>query len=569
MTRNGTAVRDGADDPSAARSGAVAGRTLRLVPGGYDINSWPTHVPLEPGEHLLSWLARLAMRLGIAPRDVLMTAAPNWHSVRDRHPSRWPLERLAARARVEFAALESAHLSSLQVAYDDYAARYQRPAIPVSWQSRFCPGCLAESDAWPASWAHPLHLICAQHSMSLVVRCGRCGKAPRADAAWMSRPTPGFQCPNRVPASGAGGARKNARFCDADLRRAPTRVVRRVELAAQVWLLDCLEQVAGPADHRTTVAGWECSAAEVLDATFEIVIEHLGSRKAHRVPNWHVTDALRVARGVLTSPSVPDAIRLADRHHVLSPTGPVTPIVMSRVLRARRHNPLLVGLRLASLGDQLSVANQLMYRTGSLRPSYPEASAGDDVARGDSAASRGPSQVPQLLWPGVLCDGRDVRARAALSIALAKVGSLMPLRAIAVDLELPASIADHIRMWWRRLGDDRGRVVRALDGLYESLVGAPPPIDYRHHRRVGWDKDPFLAAASDALSSARSQIAVEELAWHLWSAYTGSVTSAHWEPAHQDTSVVREHHLDNLDAAWSALKANLGCADEPLTWRPP
>src|SRR4051794_25450167 len=118
--------------PSAPRAeglrDAAAERRLRLVPGGYDIDVWPVHVPLEPGEHVVSWLARLASRLEISPRDVLSAAAPDWSPVRDRHPSRWPLDRLARWARVEYGSLASAHLSTIQLAYDDYAARYRRPA---------------------------------------------------------------------------------------------------------------------------------------------------------------------------------------------------------------------------------------------------------------------------------------------------------------------------------------------------------------------------------------------------------------------------------------------------------
>lgn len=407
------------------------------MPSGYDIDVWPVHVPLEPGEHVSSWLARLASRLEISPRAVLSAAAPDWSPVRDRHPSRWPLNRLApgrGSRRVEYASIASAHLSTMQVAYDDYAHRYRRPAIPVTWQSKFCPECLHESDVWLASWAHPLHFICVEHGVSLVHRCGRCGQAPRAGVAWMSHVNRAARCPNRMPTTRGEGPRRRAPFCDADLRAALTRVVPR-ELAAQTWLLDHLRESTAPANDRTVVAGLQCAIPEVLDATFELVNEHLDGRNAHRVPNWRLVDALNLARRILTSSSVPEATKLADKHHLLSPTGTVTPIVMTQFTRARQHSPLLVAMRLGSLGDQLSVADQLMFRTASLRPCYPPASG--DI---NGPASMGAARVPQLLWPGVMPEWQGVQARAALAIALAKVGSLCRCaRSLSTSSYRPAS----------------------------------------------------------------------------------------------------------------------------------
>ena len=47
---------------------------LRVIPAGYDIDAVPIHLPPHPGEAVLSWIRRLAVRYDVPARDLLRHA---------------------------------------------------------------------------------------------------------------------------------------------------------------------------------------------------------------------------------------------------------------------------------------------------------------------------------------------------------------------------------------------------------------------------------------------------------------------------------------------------------------
>jgi hypothetical protein len=64
---------------AAPREQRPRGRTLRSIPGGYDIDRWPICVPIRPHETVPSWLMRAALRYGITPRALLAKAGADGH----------------------------------------------------------------------------------------------------------------------------------------------------------------------------------------------------------------------------------------------------------------------------------------------------------------------------------------------------------------------------------------------------------------------------------------------------------------------------------------------------------
>ena len=64
---------------AAPREQRLRPRRLRSIPGGYDINRWPICVPIRPDETVQSWLMRAALRYGITPRALLVTAGVDGH----------------------------------------------------------------------------------------------------------------------------------------------------------------------------------------------------------------------------------------------------------------------------------------------------------------------------------------------------------------------------------------------------------------------------------------------------------------------------------------------------------
>jgi len=173
----------------------LSGAVLRFEP--LDAQAAATHsrqFPLyvEPGadEPLLSWLMRLATRLGVSLRAL----AASGFGMEDRpvalhewcRPHPWLLMRISQRTGVPVARLRQMTFESFQPIYrDDEASgrftgrRYDnRAAEPRAYRFVVCPACL-RSDTRPhlrREWLIGWVAVCAQHGTVLLERCAGCRK---------------------------------------------------------------------------------------------------------------------------------------------------------------------------------------------------------------------------------------------------------------------------------------------------------------------------------------------------------------------------------------------------------
>ena len=549
-------------------------RPLRGLQGGYDITGWPITVPARPGEMAESWLVRIASRYGLTPGAVLRSAGAT-------SQNSWPangrddlLATVAARVR---APAHPAVRERTDAPVAAWLTRYGRAgaARQGAW---FCPPCLREpAPFWRAEWTGRLNLICVRHHVLLVSKCPVCGQRPFTSTSWTHRAAPLWSCPARADRPGRAH-RSHRDWCDFDLRSAPTLTATTADVVASDYLRAALEAAADRPNAPVSlpIGDWEVSATERADALLELLDEQV------RAPRWDVVgprrvlDAVAVAVDVLTATSPTAVAGVATTGRVLDPAGDHTPLHPGRRHRHPR-NPVLMSLLLASVAGDLSLGDRLMYRTASARPRPPvrvEVRVGSERRAEGTWPARG--WVPPMLWQEVLTQhvtGRSPYARAALSLALSKVGSSVPLRAIAVDLGLPGWLADRIRhVLRRRTRADLAALTADLERLFTTLEACPPPIDYSARVATGRDLARLHSAAVDA--AALQGLVLHEpdeagLTAMLWATYTGSnprlcpvldagTAPPRWLPG-----------LDVEDFLTTAFQQLPHYAGEPLAWRPP
>lgn len=528
----------------------MGGRSLRVLPGRA---SWPFAVPIVTGEHITSWLARLACRYRVAPRDLLIVADPDLSHQVPRVPSRWPIEGLAALTGQPAGRLRSAICGPAEVEFTAYLERFRRPRPSRVPGSGFCPLCLGEAPVWPASWQAVVHRVCVRHRCALVQRCPGCGYRPRSRPSWLGVPHPAWRCPSRLEGE-RGKPRTHARWCQTDLRLLVPEPVDGGVVAAQAWLLDLIDQTTrAPATVRAS-GGLELSAAELLEVAFEIITEVAGPPGAHPGP-----EAVLVAHQIL---SVADPVEAASRRRargVLQPGSARVPITFTGATWRRPRSASAIALTLSQEADHLSVATRLAFRTGPPAPCLPPPA-------GPMVGSR---LLPQQLWPGLLGQYDAIagpHSRALLSIALAKLGNPIPLSAIAVDMGLPAWMAGRLN---RFLSSPQGRtrLLVDLERVYADLLAAPPPIDYRRRRTVGADYAQFgtLVKAADC-----------DEGWHLpdrqlrrlarlfWETFTGS-DPRYWPQPGPPAAAMDVEDWERLELIYARIA---GVTGEPLAWAP-
>lgn len=573
---------------------------LRGLVGGYDIERWPITVPIGPGEHVASWLARLAHRYDVAPSKLLEVAGA---SLTSHSPSRLltqldqrgpVLERLLDLPEGAVTAAATVPLTAARVAY--MRAYRQRRPVPVTVACRFCPSCLAQDEGrWAAAWSEPLHLACPRHGVYLQARCPGCGQVPRSSGTWMTTSAPPWQCPQRHERATGQGPRTRAPWCEMDLREVPESLpAPAVLLGAQQLLLDL---ASVPREEGVVCAGIQTGAGECVEAFLELVTEYAagaGTPVALETCPDRLAAAVTAAHRVLSAPSLVAAAAIADAHGLLDVAGDLTPVGQPPArVRRRAHNPVLVAVRLASLAEQLAPASQLMYRTASDRPRYPASLLPlDPVAAGGradhtepQAHASGLALIPQVLWPGCLAEHAAVagpHGRVALAMGLAKIGSLASWRTIAVELDLPGWVAGHLRHCWDRLRrPDRWKSVMAdLEDLYQRLQTTPPAIDYRDRRQVA-DDHAFLAECI----SVACRVVVEpaggdecDLLRRFYEIFTGgdiryapaplTITDSEHYAAYRALTAGLAHD-DPVMAHTFELTHTSGRVSGPLHWQPP
>jgi len=552
-------------DPSAAPG--WRGPRLRPATAGYDIAQWPLRVPPHDDELPQSWLARVAWRYGLAPTALLRILDPRIVRFSVRDFSRL-LDDLAIVTRTR----APRRLGTVESQIARWSFAYERRHATGAGSS-FCPACLAEPEPyWRQSWAHPLSIVCFAHGRLLVDRCPGCGKRPYATLFAGQRPAPPWLCPSRREDDDRVH-RTRREWCGTDLRKVESARVASEELAAVAHVESAIDLAARRGSDRWDLApqGWQTTHVEYLDALFELIDEQVPARTWPVVDREALLAAVRVAVSLVQSTAASEVAELCDRHGVMNPVGNHTPLHPSRHRHAR--NRLLLALRLQSLEPGLSLASRLEFRLASAMPRAPL----DDEKRVDGRVrptGRWPAHgwVPPTMWPGVLDHvGLTSRphARAALSLALSKVGSNAPLRAIAVSLGFPGWIADHVARVF--VGTDLRAVSDALEDLFSRLEANPPPIDYAQRVNIGHERAPFDAAVEKALLAQDLEIdtsARNAAAAQLWAAYTGSSTAyCPWVP--QPTELLIPWFVDRTDLLAQAYVALPHRPREPLAWAPP
>ncbi len=588
---------DHGSSPAAGLS-AGGGRRPRLVPGGYDITALPLCVPAVPGEQLSSWLVRWAHRYALPVSQLLtelgiqVPSAPGARLERQLHRHAATLALAAGGDSLPPGPDPLGPGAHLRGEVSRYLASYHRHKTAVPARSRYCPQCLdASNGVWLESWSRPLHLVCVIHQVMLAGCCPDCRQARFTSTAWMTHDTPAWTCsePVRHPAQ-PRQARTRYPVCGRDLRTVPAEPVNAAEVAMLVRLWQAADDAGTDPDRLARAhCGFPVSHRDTFDAVLELVVEHLGDVKpllsSAARPAPLLLDAARVAFQVLDQPDPGAAVTVATQHRLLHPGGSVTPIGPDRSLGQRRRNPLLASIRLATLHGSLSPSTQLVFRSGSGRPRYPNSPG--VTAAADQAQL---TWVPQLIWPGQLTpwiDDRDYRDRASAAMLLAKVGSTRPWRFIALDLGLPANFAVYPANLVRYLKQDGlwPDVLARLDDLATRLEHSPPPINYQARRWAAARYDDVIAAVNHTmayLGPPHRWCHTHMLTELFWQVYTGGdlrlaapVSGTLLDPDlyHQDESYAEPLTdlplLTFFTATASTLNRAIDAEPEPLTWRPP
>jgi hypothetical protein len=266
---------------AAPRDQRSRGRTLRSIPGGYDIDRWPICVPIGFDETVGSWLMRAAQRYGITPRVLLATAGVHEHSDRPaqfasairRHTEQLAHALGCAPDEVR-AAVRHIHPNT---ALSDYVQRYKGLRRAVLGGSSYCPRCLAEpTPLWKRQWSNVFALACVEHSCLLVRACPHCGQAPWSTTAWLSNVANSpCRCAIRRPRGPDDRVGVGARFCDYDLRTVEVYDVDADLVRVQQFLTELCERYFLAPDSTLTITGVEVTATIAFDAMCELLDESL------------------------------------------------------------------------------------------------------------------------------------------------------------------------------------------------------------------------------------------------------------------------------------------------------
>jgi hypothetical protein len=582
--------------PSPAPAKRVPPRhRLRPVTGGYDLDPLPIHVPPRNGESAVSWLRRLSVRYDTPTRDLLrgageVKAVTGTTKVISRlRNNRALLRRLGLDDDETSRLLAAAPLIAATLTYSETFGRDTVPARP--WM-RYCPHCLAGPDpVWPDHWRCPLSLICPEHGVYLLQTCPGCLQKPHASPAWLTHPVELQRCPSRVHAHDSGRGRRRLPWCDTDLSTAPTLPASAEQVAGQRRLH---EWAAGAAEHATA-----CGLAVTHRLGFQALVELLDAHLSD-VDLTATGNLLELANDPATiAAGLPSAVQVLDQPSLnaaaqalggrMSYSGPHAPLGPAWRIAEHHYSPLLAAVQLHSVRDQLSAADQLMFRTGHPAPRYP-ATITVKLRRRLRLPDHHPhrpepqiSWIPQAIWPLAVpaaltpCTRPELRG-TMLAMCLAKMGSTARWTSICDDLALPASHANRIAgllRYIKRAGHWPD-VLASLERLMTLLQQHPPPIDYQARRAHAGEIDALTEAVDAARRIHPSPRPTEMLVRQLWERFTGgdiayAPSPLHLDPAGDEYVGFRSQHTlgdaDLFHVAHRRLQQLLP-TEGPLTWAP-
>ncbi|MBK8445663.1 MAG: TniQ family protein [Micropruina sp.] len=562
---------------------------LRVIPGGYDIDAVPIHLPPHPGEATLSWMRRLAVRYDVPARDLLRHAGAKRRissssgvAIRLR-----TYTGMAARLGLTPDQIKPlVRIQPLTAAANTYAEAFGH-AKPSQPQSRYCPRCLTDPDPWwPDHWQSPLSWICPIHHIYLVNLCLVCGQPPHAQFGWVGRVIDLRVCPSQIPTTDRVGRRRLRDWCNADLTAAPARSAHATAVASQQLLHDWAADPSTP----VTVAGLAVTHRIAFQALVELIdasgpggeLLDLAHEPARFGP------ALTDAGTVVTATDLADAARQAS---MLPHDGAHAPIRPNWRLTSDRYSPLLAAIQLAGIRDHLAPVNQMMFRAAHHAPRYPAGHLHDPTQirrlrlpeHKPRLPEPTPAWIPQAIWPLCVpepllgCTDPTLR-NSLLAMALTKIGNHDPWMTICRHLRLPATHANRIGTYLRQ-AQAHGtwpEIHAALDNLITLLQHHTPPIDYQQRRIVGRDTDLLTEAVKVGRRQHPTDTDLLTLTRQFWEKFTGGNIAygpeALWldptTPAYADyrrSNPLR--HADLFHTAYNHLR-NLGDADGPLRWTP-
>ena len=249
-----------------------------------------SHLPLVPdplpGEHLLSWIGRLAARYGMAAREFLTAIAKQSHAVPCSAPTELDefnvepfLGELSRRSGIQLQVLQRSLPMVQNLAWKGLGSHPEQMAWYRGWVA-WCPVCVQEDISargevfGRADWYSRHCVICLQHRRLLTDHCPRCMR----------------QTVGPMPASGR--LRLICRSCaiPVDSHRVAEHVALDSLSVLYLSSAACERLAEFQVDLTRAVSGVECygpwrygsSPAEFLDAAADLCMAFAGPPLTHR-----------------------------------------------------------------------------------------------------------------------------------------------------------------------------------------------------------------------------------------------------------------------------------------------
>lgn len=441
-----------------------------------------------------------------------------------------------------------------------------RATRPMTW-SRFCPGCLRESDGrWLVAWRLPWYLACATHGTMLANACPACD-GPQRDRTPRAAYAQALMTACSHPRDAIRGRRDNR--CRHDLTAHPTPDAAPIEL---LELQADLGIVVDPAVSDDDAAALVERLVDVLAVATHVGLD-LGAIDGHR----------HNAADVLASP-------LSEARRALAePTGPRMGAIANSDARGTPHplpgswreaSPHLATVLLEHRDPRLRTMDRLRYR--SITP-YARRPEGIDPAARLSA-------IPLALWPDWAIRLRPATVEAtnfriSAAAALCVPGATVTLSEIAESWSATQVTANLTRLGRLIAADPHGdAILRALCTLTDELDRHGAPIDYERRRRLAseielLDARSWTAMARAGATPTGQAFKLRAARLWIWETVTGGLPEqapgslrpmtptelpryqrfALELPAPTVQRLV-DHARDLLDTH--------GCRDEPVIWSP-
>lgn len=488
----------------------------------------PVRVAPAPGEAIDSWLEATAggMDLSLAAvaraLDLPLTIRPVWI----RWLSREQLDMVEQVTGVSSTIVGAMTLSvydgiALQLDPNSHRLDGSFPFGALS-RSRFCPGCLRESDGrWQLAWRLGWSFACVVHNCLLADACPTCGRYQRQQQVYRHVPAPKL-C-----------------SCGASLA-----TVQPVELPADHPITQAQRQVFDVINNGDTpfgvFEGNRSSVRDVLSAARSLANRVLNYASTHGLAavqsaevSWPIADDVEsrplLARNALNekapSRAIEAAVGVAVALHILqSPTlagaghrarpfiaGQNADTGPAELRSCSRDGVVAAAIAIEACSQDMGPELQLRYRTAITKPCVPDL----DADRVESIAAA----LPAVMWPAwsdrLLPDLRKtVVARMTLSCATLLAGSTVKSVAAArlFGETITPNALNH-RLWTLRNSAYWQSICAALIRLSDYLDDFGAPIDYQGRRSLDYSAllteeawQQICTQAGDSLQEQRSAV---------------------------------------------------------------